>query len=212
MIKNLSLRIARGLGRQLHTSEGDIEIYAYGLEIFLGSAFQLVLLMVISLLLGIFWPAFLALIAFAGFRVPGGGVHLSSYSRCLFASLTLILTLALLAAVLPANTEFLLLALFLVSAGAVFIIIMWVPAGTEKNAVTDPVEIKNQKIKTLCFFLLWLTACSFLAYYGKNSCALALINGAAGGLFLVTPWGYRIFDNLENVLTSLRKHSCNHLR
>lgn len=200
MIKRLSLRLARALGRQLPASEGEIEVYAYGLEIFLGTAVKLLLIVVISLFLGIFWPSLLVVLAFAGFRIPGGGVHLSTYSRCLFIGLTFILALAVLAASLPADTGVLKSMLLLVALLAVCTIIVWVPAGTDKKRVTDPGDIRRQKIKTGLFLLLWFAACSLFIHRGQSTCALALISGAAGGLFLVTPWGYRFFSSLDKML------------
>jgi len=161
---------------------------------------KLTLLVILSLILDIFWPVILVLLAFAGFRLPGGGVHLSTYSRCLVVGLILILALAKLALTMQMDPESLIFALVVVSFTAIYTIIRWVPAGTEKKKVTNPAEVKGQKLKTTAFFLLWLITCSLLLFYKQDIYALALVSGAAGGLFFITPWGYRIIHNLDNII------------
>lgn len=200
MIKAFCSKVAGNLGMQMQANEDEIAVYAYGMEVFINNFIELGLLILLSLFLGIFEPAVLVLGAFMAFRIPGGGVHLSTYIRCLFFSLTVILCLAKISTVIILNPELLFALILLLSLLAFITIIKWVPGDTEKKPLRNPELIKKQKIKTAISFLLWLLLTFILILQGYYFYIQALFLGALGGLFLISPWGYRFINNLDDVL------------
>lgn len=200
MLKNISLKMGTALASQMQVDKDKIQVYAYGLEIFLGQALEILLILLFSWLLNIFWPAILLLLASAGFRIFGGGVHLKTYPRCLVFSVSVILGLALLAAKIPVTSGELIIALIIVSLLTIYITVKWVPAGTDKKTITDPVKINGQKIKTGVFFLLWLGSFCLLFHYGIKIYILAWILGALESLFFITPLAYAFVQGLDNIL------------
>lgn len=197
MIKRLSDRMATAMGIHLQSSEEEIQVYAYGLEIIFCSLSKIVLFFLISALLGIFDYAFLVFLAFAIFRTLGGGVHLKTYSRCLLVGLTFLLFLSKLASLWDYSYSLLWIPLIAVSILAIVDIVLWVPAGTEKKTVTDPQDIMGQKRRTGFFLVIWLICTISLIKMSYPDYAIALILGALGGLFLITPWGYGLFKKLD---------------
>jgi len=205
MLKNLSTKMASTLGTQLHSNRDDMAIYAYGMEILLCSVSKLLLLFIIASILNILVPTIFTFIAFAGFRVFGGGAHLQTYSRCLVVGLSTLLILAKLSTVIPVNCFSLFTAIFLVSLLAIAAIINWVPAGTDKKRITNPQDIARQKRKTGVFLVIWLVAIILLLNNGYLCYSLALVLGAAGGLFLVTPLGYKFYLTLDHILNDKKE-------
>jgi accessory gene regulator B len=197
LIKRLSDRMATAMGIHLQSSEEEIQVYAYGLEIIFCSLSKIVLFFLISALLGIFEYALLVFLAFAIFRTLGGGVHLKTYARCLTVGLILLLFLTKLASTWNYVNSFVWIALIAVSILAVIAIILWIPAGTEKKTITDPQDIMGQKRKTAVFLVIWLVCTVMLIKIGYPGYATALILGAFGSLFMISPWGYYLLGKLD---------------
>lgn len=201
MLQTVSMKIALALGSQLHSNREQVEVYAYGLQILLGSALKIVLLVLISIFLNILPYTLLVLAAFVMLRIPGGGVHLNSYSRCLTVGLILILGLAKAAESWPISQSALLAAVVAVLVLALLIIILWVPAGSEKKRFTDPQIIKSQKIKTAASLLIWWSVSIILIFYGFTQYGLALTLGALLAILFISPPGYYIMHKLEKILS-----------
>ena len=204
MIKHLSLKIASHLGQHLQTSPADVEVYAYGLESFLNNVLELLLLFLLAWATNLLMPSFLVLIAFALIRVPGGGAHLSTFPRCLTASLIVMLGMAKISVMInwPASVAF---AVILILTGlGLGITKAWVPAGTEKKRVTAADEIKQQKQITTGTLVAGSIAALGLIYSGHVQQANAMILGSLCGLFVITPWGYKLFHTLDQGIDRMK--------
>jgi len=69
--------------------EDDIEIYAYGLEIFLSSALQLLIFLLFGLLTGQLLATIAFLAAFIPIRTVAGGYHARTHLRCFLGFCTI---------------------------------------------------------------------------------------------------------------------------
>lgn len=192
------------MGRQLQVTDNQVEVYSYGLEILLGSIVKFVLLVILALLLHILSLTMLVLLTFAGFRIVGGGVHLSTYNRCLVVGVALILALAKLST-LEVNDSLLIIAFVLVALFTLYTVIRWVPAGTEKKVISNKADRKKQKLETGLFSIIWMLVFMWFLRNGYSNYSLALITGASGSLFLITPGGYLMMANLDRSLDKLRE-------
>jgi len=85
-------------------------------------------------------------------------------------------------------------------AGAIICIIFWVPAGTDKKRNTDLKIRKKQKIKTLWVVAIWAIVVGCLGLLGQYPYIRAVIYGAVGALFLISPIGYGLLASLDNTL------------
>lgn len=204
MVKGLSLRLAHNLGNNLQADRDDIEVYAYGLEILLCSLIKLALLLSLAMLFHIFLPTLLVLAAWIGFRVPGGGAHMESYTHCLSTGLVILLTLAALSA-LDLSLAGQLTLLVITTILAFVCILRWVPAGTAKKQIRQADNRRKQKRETAVFLLVWLISVSCLMALGYSHFSLALILGGGGALCVITPAGYRAMGWLDQTMYKLER-------
>lgn len=192
-------RIAITMGARLQVDRDRVEVYAYGLEIILGALVQLTLLILLSLVMDVFITTMVCMIAFASLRYFGGGVHLSTYSGCLTVSVALLLALGKLATIdisFEALTVISILALLM----GTFIIIRWVPAGTDKKQIKDEATRLRQRKKALMILITWFVITLLLITQKSTANAFAVALGTLGSLFLITPWGYSAAKALDNIL------------
>lgn len=203
MLANVSNYLANYISQR--TSENhDVTVLAYGLQIVLGELIKLVLIIFLAIITNTLATTGLCLIIYIAIRKYGGGVHLSTYLRCLIFGVFLLVGLGNLATVEIAS-QLLMGAATLVSILGVVSIVKWVPAGTKKKTITKPTERLKQKNKTTFILAIWLLAVSLLIKLKLNTFALSLILGAAASFILLTPWGYKAMETLEALLDFRRK-------
>ncbi len=187
------------MGAQLQADRDRVEIFAYGLEIILGTFVQLTLLILLSIIMDTFITTTICLLAFASLRCFGGGVHLSTYYGCLTFGIFLLLGLGKLAtmdvnpAVLTATSVFALLS-------GVYVIFKWAPGGTEKKQIKDELIKLRQRKKALFVLTAWFLITLVLIQQELTSTAFAAVLGTTGSLFFITPWGYGAVKALDNIL------------
>lgn len=208
MIKKLALHMANGLGNTLDSKE-DIEIYAYALQWILMLAFNLTLVILAAYLLNII-PTTLAFLAvFMPFRAFGGGVHLSTVTRCIIIGSLLMLGSAYLSANLylqPYQLSILFLFTLLFS---IICTIKWAPARTEKNPVNDMKIARMQKRILLIGIMIWTGCISSLIYFDHNDLALAMILGSIVTMVLISPFGFYLMGFIDRMLNNIGKEVSN---
>jgi accessory gene regulator B len=196
MIAAFSKKWAAEVGRQLGSTNNEVEVYTYGLEIFLCIVINILTIFFISIVLDVLIQALLITLTIAGIRVYGGGSHLATYSRCLVSGTVIVIGLALLSMVsVPAPVIHGLAILCLLM--AFWVIKRWIPAGTEKKSITDPEQQLMQKRKTAATMLIWLLLLSMTIYYSAFDYEFCLILGALAGLFTITPAGYNFSKAID---------------
>lgn len=196
MINNLAHNLSRGLGKSINASKEEIEIYAYGIEIILGIIIKFSLVVILASLFGILKTVLVFMFTFSLFRFLGGGVHLSTYLRCLTFGLLLVLGFGYLATIFIPNV--IIISLFIATLLIGFLVcIKWVPAGTEKKQVTDPLERLQQKRKFLYTLSLYTIIVTLLLLQGHHTYAQACIYASLLSSFLITPWGYGVINTVD---------------
>src|SRR5690554_3834037 len=83
MLKTISIHLANSLGRQLQSTPQEVEVFAYGLQVLLGSFVKLLVILGTAYILDTLHVTVFFLISFILLRRYGGGVHFSTYGRCL---------------------------------------------------------------------------------------------------------------------------------
>jgi len=82
MLHRLAIDLARSFYSDKEHDEDDIEVYAYGLEIFLSSTLQLLVFLLLGLLAGQLFTTMAFLAAFIPLRTVAGGYHARTHLRC----------------------------------------------------------------------------------------------------------------------------------
>lgn len=198
-MQTLSKALARLLGYKLQADQDQIDIFAYSLEVLLGTVFEIFMIVFLAFLLNIAGTTSICLLVFSSIRFLGGGVHSSTYFRCLITGTLLLLGLGKLAAIPLSQTVLSstwLLALLL----SIYAVSRWIPAGTAKKVIRDESVRLKQKRKVSILLGIWLVAAGLLINYGLDSYALAALFGIFGSLFLSSPWGYQTIKTLDNFI------------
>ncbi len=159
--------------------------------------------LIISFILGIFKTTIIFIISYILLRHFGGGVHLSTYYRCLTVGLIIFILLGGLAT-REVNIIFLVVMVCVTFLTGIYIIIKWAPARTDKESMID----KNEKItqKKKCFAVLTLLCVGNTAFIKFNllDCTFASVLGMIASLFFMTPWGYRVINILDDTLNQIQ--------
>lgn len=156
----------------------------------------------VSYVLGIFQTTMVCIISYILLRHFGGGVHLSTYYRCLTVGLIMFILLGKLAT-RQTNIILLAIAICMVFLMGIYIVVRWVPAGADKKVIDKSGKIKQKKNSLIMLILLCLGNIMFIKFNLLNY-ALASVLGIMMSLFFITPLGYRVIIILDNMLNKIQ--------
>lgn len=199
MVKSLSTVLGMSLGKQLAYEEPQIEVLIYAWEVLLETLTKFLVLGLLALVLDIGIPVLMVFVSYSLFRSLGGGVHLSTFPRCLTVGTLLIIGMAELSTQPITNLGFTICFVGTALLG-LLCIVMWVPADTEKKRITDPQVRYKQKQRVAVLALTWAVAILWFNYQGLMIYKQSLMFGALAALFFITPVGYRLMKALDNTL------------
>ena len=112
-MKGLCDRLAAFIARRSARENANIEVISYGLQGILGTALEFALIILSGKILGMLKEILVMSAVFATLRLMAGGVHFSTYARCLVSSVLIFVFGGLvvrLTALLPGFAEMLYLA------------------------------------------------------------------------------------------------------
>jgi accessory gene regulator B len=112
-MKRICDRLAAFIARRSSKENADMEVISYGLQGILGTALEFALIILSGKILGMLKEILVMSAAFVTVRLMAGGVHFSTYNRCLVSSVLIFVFggfLVRLVALLPGLTETLYLA------------------------------------------------------------------------------------------------------
>lgn len=199
MTNKLSKKLAISLGNNLNGTNEDIEIWAYGLELLLNGIIKFVLIASLAAIFGIFKATILSLITFAIFRHFGGGVHFSTYLRCLSFGVIKFLILGKISYFNIAISNYKLLFYITLFLGALTIV-KWVPGDTEIKPMKNKKDRRRQKLKTTVVLTIWITIVQYLNRLNNIQYILPIVLGAFTSFTFITPFGYWIIDSIDKYL------------
>lgn len=159
-------------------------------------------MLIVSYVLGIFQTTMICIISYILLRHFGGGVHLSTYYRCLTVGLIMFILLGKLAT-LQTNIFLLVIAICVVFLMGIYTVARWAPAGTDKKIIDRSGKIKQKKNSLIMLILLCLGNIMFIKFNLLNY-ALASVLGIMMSLFFITPSGYRVIIILDNMLNKIQ--------
>ncbi len=198
---------AKQLAAALNENHNKKAVYYYGFYIVFGSLVKAIILISVSLLLGILIPALVIVAVFGSFRMLAGGFHFDTFGRCLFVSLGLFISGALISQYTYQywNTISVVILIILVFVISLYVLIKYAPKDTPTKPITDPVEIKKFKKLSIIYLCIWLGFCSFLTIQNLNLYVIAMSFAVLFEIFSVTPAGHVFFNKIINKLNSKSK-------
>lgn len=208
-VQSISLFLAQTLAGKLNYDEGQADVMRYGFEVIIGSLLKLTILLALAYLLNLV-PHLLVILVTAGiYRLLSGGVHCTTYNRCLLFGILLYLSVATLAKAMPVmQRSHLLILLIILTVITAMISLKWAPAETENK---PPASFETVRLKrlTLIWIGIWfvITLLAILAFPLENVGTLiftAMLAHLIQALSL-TPIGYRVVGTLDNVMGKMLK-------
>ena len=195
-LSSVSTHMASYLSKNTVSDTDNSEIYAYGLEILLGAIIKLLAILVSAWLLKSLSATLVVLATYAALRCFGGGAHMSTYFKCLLVGSTIIVSLGRLSHH-NLDSDSLHCLVFIAAISALVVCFKWVPVDTSNKPIRDCGIRLRQKMKMSIMILLWSSAVLHLIQLNLNTFALAMILGCIFAVFLITPWGYRLFELID---------------
>lgn len=195
-INRWSYGLAYYLSNQLGHSHEKRRVYYYGFQIIIGGIVKFIILLLATLITGIFLSTFTVLFFFAFLRVTAGGYHMGSYVRCMIVSSMMFMFSGLIVQYTYTYCDQTMLA---VTAGAIFLaglpsVLKWAPADTPFKPITKPAQIRKLKILSTVMLILWAIGEILLIVNKLSFYSLAGSFGILMAVFIISPAGYRFFD------------------
>ena len=208
----LAKKLAHMLAKYANDSFFEDEI-RYGIEIALGSLFQIALIVLLALLLGI-WKEVLAIIITAVlYRRYSGGPHCNAYYRCTITSLVTFITLGFIAEYIP--TDYLPVYIICLTVLSAFVIHDYVPVDNPINIITDE-SVRRKRQQQSYLVLLLLLAIIVVGYLIEQKIlVISILLGLFWQNFTLIPLGHafvhlwdKLFDGIEKLFKGEEVMKC----
>lgn len=161
MISKISSLLSRRIGVKLNSSDDEIEVFAYSIEVLSSLLINIVLLLIVAVILNKEIELFVFLVFFSGLRTFAGGYHAKTHAECILLSLTLFLIIAL------CSTYITDIGGIIVAVGIFLstILVFWLaPSESENKPLSKNKRIKFKKISRLLIILLNLVVIVLFFY------------------------------------------------
>lgn len=197
----LARKLAHLLAKYANEGYFEDEI-RYGIEIAIGSLAQMILIVLVALILGIWKEVTAIIIAAAFYRRYSGGPHCSTYYRCTITSLLIFISLGFMAGVIPQSyLPIYIISLVLLSS---LVIYFYVPVDNPANRITDELIIKKHKQQSFAILLLLLVMIVTGYLLNQKLLVISILLGLLWQNFTLLPPGHafidlwdRLFDRIE---------------
>lgn len=180
----------------------DMQMVAYGLELLIDGLIQILVILGVAWLLGLFLPVAIVLGVAGLYRRYSGGVHCTAFYRCLMVSTGVFLGLGYITRVLGQH-GFIYTFYWVALGASLLMAFRWAPADNPVKpipTVAKRIELRHKSLLTA----LIATAMVIWTSYGRLLDPLVITGITLGILwqsFTITPWGYRFIGLLDRCLT-----------
>jgi len=208
-IRSCSYSCAKYLSSKLNENHEKRRIYDFGFQVVLGAIFKGTLLVLISLLLRIFVPAIIVVAVFGSLRMLAGGYHMNTYTKCMFVSLALFISAALLSGYTYQywpkwSLVILAAATFIVS---IPVLLKWAPADNPNRPITKPEEIRKFKRLSIVYMVIWSLVIATVLWIEPVNHQIYVIAASLGvlmELFTISPAGQGFFHKISGSVDRIK--------
>lgn len=164
------------------------EIINYGVTALISEIYKTIILIILSLILGVFVPIMTAFIAFGFYRSLAGGIHARSHTSCLLTTLAILFSAVYVSSVLPTGNVFIYTSIFAVN----FITaLLYAPSDTEAKPIVSKKQRKMLKFAAIVTVSLYYAISLYLQNYYANIISVASLAES----IMVLPIIYRLTKN-----------------
>lgn len=204
-VQSLSLVLAQVLGKKLSFNKDQVDVMRYGFEVIIGTFIKITILLSVAYMLELFSYILVILVTSGIYRLLSGGVHCTSYNRCLIFGIILYFSLAMVAKTLPVLPRpYMLLLLLGLTVFSILISLKYAPAETENKPIS---QSENNKLKKLtiawigCWFVVALLCIIFGSPKDIGSLILAAMLAHFTQTLSLTPAGYRVVGYFDSFMS-----------
>ncbi|MBB5174194.1 accessory gene regulator ArgB-like protein [Texcoconibacillus texcoconensis] len=201
MINHVSERIAKALGIYVDRTT-EVDYIRYGIEILIRGLIKIIILLTTAILLDLFLPMLSVLFTFIIFRFFTGGHHYSTYIRCLFVGLIIMLFISFTSSKLSLFIDFraiLALLCFSIITG-LFLAYKYAPSNHFYKKISESQKRKLKK-SSLSVIIIWGGAVYTLTLNSYSTeVILASLSGFLFQIGSIHPYSYLIVNKVEHLL------------
>lgn len=195
---------AQKLAGKLNYTEEQADILRYGFEVIIGVVLKIFILLSLAYLLNLFPHVLVVLLTSGIYRLLSGGVHCTTYSRCLIFGLIMFLSMGKIAQELPlVELPMLIIIWIFVAITAFLVSLKWAPAETENKPLSDSEKLNFKKL-TLMWNIIWfvLAGTCILIFPLKLIETLLYASMLAHIIqaHSLTPLGYRVVGSIDRFM------------
>ncbi|MCF6094495.1 accessory gene regulator B family protein [Microaerobacter geothermalis] len=197
MIRNWSNKLAESIYSSSDRAY-SVPVLAYGIQIVLSSLIKAALLLFIAWITSTFWTTLIAAFSFSVLRTFSGGVHCTTYGRCLGTSLLFFPFFGWLTIVSYPwylKNEFVFFSLFFLY--SLSVIWIWVPGKWDTKHLTHSDWTFKGRSVLLIFIIFSILYILPIESYTEVPVLLSVIMGWMFQLFTVTPAGYNTIGAID---------------
>ncbi len=211
-MESISRKFSYYLKENLNMLEEDREIMEYGLIMFLGTVFEVIMIIIISMFLGTLKYALSMCFSFVLFRKSSGGAHFSTYISCMIFSVSMFSIASKGIQLWEANTNLRILVLFIIAIiiFSVYVIICFVPSDTPNRPIESNEEKRVFKKRTSLSLITYVFLSVMLPYFKiSNALILSCWVGVLLQMIFLTPKGYLFINKIDDIVNSMERRSLN---
>lgn len=200
MLKKMSVQLAVSLVHLSIIKLEDEKVYAYGLELVLAAVFNILLLIIISIVLGHPFAWLLFLLPFIPIRLTAGGYHTQGHLTC-FILFTCVFTILLLISTLLAG-YFTILALLTISCISSLFVILLSPLAARNKPMSE-YQKKTNRNKSIIFSLISVLLTAVYCFLDAKFILpfVIFVMGQAGAsISLIVVWIINKFDKSHETI------------
>jgi len=186
---------------QIKSINDLLGLYSYGITVFVGLLFKGPLLIIISIIFGIFTPIMFVVTTFSSFRVVAGGYHMQTYLRCWIVSFVTFIGSALIVQHTLqywSTQNISSLFIFCILMG-LYIIFRYIPRDTPNKPITEPLEIAKFKKWSLYYLISWVTIMTIFLFFNLKLIVISSCFGLLLELFSISKIGYSLYSLVDDI-------------
>jgi len=196
LLNNLSNRFAKYLSTIVPNSKypsikDQIEVYDFAIKGVFEELSTMILLILFSLVLGVFTPVIFIALTFISLRSIAGGIHLSTHRRCQIMSIVMFIGSGLIMKLILRclsiqNIYFLLLFCVLTT---LYMVVRYIPRDSINKPITDPLERLKFKRLSLYYIIIWTIIMTIFLHLNLKIIVIASCFGLLLELFNCSKMG-----------------------
>lgn len=196
--------MANIVGKELNADESTIDVFRFSFEIIIGSLIKASLILILGWILNILDLTIIFLLSYIPVRMIGGGVHLSTYNRCLYIGAFIILLTVKLSSLISYPITGLYVLWILIAIIYVFVACKYIPSRSSDRKVYSSKKKKKAKTKSLLLLMIYVLVNIYFIKSDMKPHSLSSLLAISLSIFFISPIGYKFINFIDHILSIVK--------